>query len=329
MKKTNLFFITIIILLAMALVWVLISKNQEIDPESNIAEEKSQELIEGQKRQQEALIRWQANCEADGGIWISEEEMCYNEENALAMKESCELVGGEWVEDSLLYECKINDEVFKGGEWEMIEWEAYEKMKASCLDSGGKWLGGVAEACNISGDTFYQGKWLVLEEMKESCLNEFGGEWLGGEETQCQIDGVIYPGNWVQMFALKDSCLEIDGQWLGGENNQCQVAGQKYSHGAWIKIKEMKESCQSVGGEYIGGDRFRCDYEGYVYFDGNWEKVVKVPILKERCISAGGTWVAKAKACQGLEKDWCDAMLVELDLAAVGWNSEALSCYIY
>jgi len=324
MKKTNLLFITIIILLIIALVWVLIPKKEEIDSDENISEEKSQELIEAERRRQEALIRWQTNCEADGGTWMSEQEMCYTDETALEMKESCELAGGDWLEDSRLYECEINGEVFQGGEWTMIEWDRYEEMKESCLDSGGEWLGGAGEACNISGDTFYSGKWLVLGEMEESCINEFGGEWLGGENTECKIDGVVYPGNWVQIMDLKDSCLDIDGQWLGGEKNQCQVNGQTYSYGAWKRIEEMKESCENIGGQYIGGDRFRCDFEGSVYFDGNWERTVKVPILKERCISAGGTWLANTRACQGLEKDWCDSMLVELDLGSVGWNSETL-----
>jgi hypothetical protein len=330
MKNSKILFIAVIILLIIGLAWFLISSDKKTDPEALISpEEAGQELSELDKMRQEALIRWQANCEADGGVWLSDYEMCYTEENALAMKESCEFFEGTWVEDSMIYECEIKDEVFKLGEWEMIEWEMYEEMKSSCLDYGGEWLGGAGEACVVDGDTFYQGRWLVLDEMEESCVNEFGGQWLGGEETECKIDGVVYPGNWVQIFAMKDSCKGIDGTWLGGEENQCKVNGEVYSYGSWERIEEMKESCEEVGGSYVGGDRFRCDIEGKVYFDGSWERIAKAPSMGERCIEDGGSWDAGRRTCEGLEKDWCDEILMELDLGSVGWNGDTLSCFIY
>lgn len=80
----------------------------------------------------------------------------------------------------------------------------------------------------------------------------------------------------------------------------------------------MKESCEEVGGEYIGGDRFRCDWDGNVYFDRSWERAAKAPSMGERCIEDGGSWDEGRRACSGLEKEWCDDILVELDLGAFG-----------
>jgi hypothetical protein len=286
-------------------------------------------LSEAEVRRQEALSRWETNCEKDGGTWISEYEMCYSEENAERMRESCEDIGGTWLEDSMIYECEIKGEMFKLGEWEMINWEVYDERKESCLDYNGEWLGGAQMACTLDGDTFYQGKWMVLDEMEESCVNEFGGEWLGGEETKCLIDEQIYPGNWVQVFAMKDSCEDVGGEWLGGDNNYCQVNDKVYSHGAWERIDEMKESCEDVGGEYIGGDRFNCDLDGDIYFNKKWERVAKAPSMGEICIEDGGEWSEANMRCQGLDKQWCDDILVELELGSVAWNEDESSCFIY
>ncbi len=329
MKKATPLLIAIIAILVIALAWFLISSNKEADPVVSPNEEISQELIEEETARREALSRWQTNCEADGGSWITEHEMCYTEENAEMLKESCEAMDGTWIEDSMLYECEINGERFSRGEWEMIEWEMYGEMRESCLDIGGEWLGGAEEACMINGDTFYGGRWMVLGEMEESCEVEFGGKWLGGENTECEIDGRVYPGNWVQVFAMKDSCEDTGGEWIGGDDNECRVNGQTYSRQSWERIDEMKESCEAVGGEYIGGDRFRCDWDGNVYFDANWERAALAPSMGERCVADGGEWNTGAKTCSGLSKDWCDNILVELDLGSVGWNNNALSCMLY
>lgn len=320
MKNKNFLFIALVIIFLIALVWFVVDKQEKkVDPKTP----------EMEVLKQEALTRWQTNCEADGGTWIAEYEMCYNEENALTMKESCKAMDGVWTEDSMLYECEINGEMFKLGEWNMVMWETYEEMKQSCLDYSGEWLGGANEACNINGDMFYAGRWMVLDEMEESCVVEFGGEWLGGENTECLIDNITYPGNWVQIFTMKDSCEYVGGEWLAGENNECRVNGQIYSRQAWKRIDEMKDSCESVGGEYIGGDRFRCDLNDNVYFDKSWERAVKAPSMGTRCVEDGGVWNEERRSCEGLEKDWCNGILAELDLGGIGWNGDTLSCILY
>jgi len=329
MKIAKPLLIAIIALLLIVLVWLLMPSDKDSDPKGLVSSEIGQELSELDIMKQEALIRWQANCEADGGTWLSDYEICFTEETALMMKESCGIFEGVWIDDSMLYECEINGEMFKLGEWEMIQWDMYEKMKSSCLDIGGAWLGGVGKSCMIGGDIFYQGRWLVLDEMKESCINEFGGQWLGGENTECRIDGIVYPGNWVQIMAVKDSCENIGGTWLAGDNNQCRIHGQIYSRQSWERIEEMKKSCEEVIGTYIGGDRFRCDLEGKVYFDGSWQRASKALKIGERCIADGGYWNVNRSACEELEKIWCDNILIEFDLGSVGWNENALSCFIY
>jgi hypothetical protein len=329
MKNTKPLFIVIIILFIIGLTWILISRDKPTIPIVSPDEEISEEINEDEQRRQEALIRWQTNCEDGGGTWITEYEMCYSQENAERLRESCEAINGTWIEDSMIYECEINGEMFKLGEWEMIDWKTYDEMKQSCLDSDGEWIGGADMACSINSDVFYMGGWMVLDEMEESCVNKFGGEWLGGESAECEIDGVVYPGNWVQIYAMKDSCEEIGGEWLGGEKNECRVNGQIYSQQSWERIDEMKESCEEIGGEYIGGDRFRCDWEDDVYFDKKWERAALAPSMEERCIEDGGSWDEGRRSCDGLEKDWCDNILVELDLGAVGWNDDSLSCILY
>lgn len=241
MKNAKFLLIAVIALLIIVFAWLALSGDKS--PKPDVLDDPIS--VEQDILRQEALIRWQANCEADGGVWLSEYEFCYDEETALMMRESCENFDGVWLENSRLYECEVNGEVFRGGEWEMIDWDRFEEMKTSCLDSGGDWIGGAGEGCSLGGDIFYSGMWMVLGEMEESCINEFGGTWLGGENTECRINGVVYPGNWVQVFAVKESCESSGGSWLGGDRNECQIAGDVYTFSSWERIEEMRESCES------------------------------------------------------------------------------------
>lgn len=331
MKKKSSLLIAILLVLLIALVWLIVDRQVEkSDLKNSKTETTIDEEFDGiEVRRQAALARWETNCEKDGGTWISEYETCYSEENAERMKASCEAEEGVWVEDSMIYECEIKGEVFKLGEWEMIDRENYDKMKESCLDNKGEWLGGVQMACTLDGDTFNNGIWRFLGEMEESCVNEFGGEWLGGEETECLIDERIYPGNWVQVFAMKDSCENTGGEWLSGENNQCQIDEQVYSHSAWERIEEMKGSCEDAGGRYIGGDSFSCDLDGAVYVNKRWEIADKLPSMGEACTEDGGEWTKSTKTCQGLDKQWCDDILVKLELGSIAWKEGSAACVVY
>ena len=330
MKNKKSLIITIALVLIIFLVWLFIDR-QGYYTELEISKHDDAVVYhEGEVEDLEQILSWQTNCEEEqNGVWIAEHKLCYTEENALILKESCQDMKGAWIEGSLLYECKINNEVFKFGEWERIDWEFYEEIKESCLDMGGNWLGGIEEACVLNDNTFYYGKWLLLGEMEENCVNEFGGDWLGGEETKCEINGIIYPGNWVQIFYMKDTCEDIGGEWMGGTENECRVNEMMYSNQSWERIEEMKTSCEGVGGEYIGGDRYGCLWNGNMYFDAQWERAVLIPSVRERCIEDGGDWNDRNRSCVGLSKEWCDNILVEFDLGAVGYNSNRLSCIIY
>jgi hypothetical protein len=326
MKKPSPILIGVIIIILIVLIWLIVSliKNTKQLPSTEIITQETEIDI----LKKEALIRWQTNCEADGGTWVKDYEMCYQESIAQTLRASCQTAGGIWVEKSLIYECDINNERFKAGEWEIIDWERYQEMKQSCLDYNGEWLGGVNEACKLNGDIFYAGRWLVLNEMEDSCINEFNGQWLGGENTKCLIDNITYPGNWVQIFSMKDSCTSQGGEWLGGDNNQCQINNQVYSNQAWEQIPDMKTSCESIGGGYIGGDRFRCDWEGNAYFDKAWERFVLAPSMGELCIENSGNWNEDTKTCQGLDNDWCIGLISELGLSVIYYNDDTKSCYI-
>ncbi len=337
MKNTKPLFIVIIILLIIALAWFLISSETPTEPEPVVTpdEEISEEIDELEQMRQDALVRWERNCEEEqNGVWIAEHEMCFTEENAEMLKESCEAMDGIWIEDSMLYECEIDGEMWKLGEWEMVEWEMYEEMRESCLDHGGEWIGGAEAACEIDGDVFYMGMWTTLDEMEESCIVEFGGEWLGGEETECEIDGVVYPGNWVQVFAMKDSCEDMGGEWIGGEDRRCEIDDYVYSRQTWERIDEMRDSCEDSGGVYLGaeyddGDKFKCELNGEVYYNKHWERAAKAPSMGERCVEDGGDWNEETRTCQGLDLDWCSNIDMELSLRGLSWHQDTLSCTIY
>lgn len=326
MKKSNVL-ITIFVLLVVVLgVWYFMSSGEEKEVEVN-----NEITNEIDPQMAEALARWEANCQAEGGEWLTERQFChkYDSERAEELKLSCENLEGEWLADSQYYECIIDGDKWQYGEWEMIEWEMFKEMKTSCLDEGGEWLGGVEQACEISGDTFYQGRWLVLGEMQESCVNEFGGEWLGGEQTECKIEGVVYPGNWVQIFQMKDTCLAEGGIWLGGENNECKIGDDVYQNQSWQRLSEMRESCESIGGTFKGGEKYRCDWQGKVYYNKSWERAVKSVDMAEACLADGGDWDDNSKACLGLSLEWCGEIDAQLDMGGLGWKESNRSCYIY
>jgi hypothetical protein len=51
--------------------------------------------------------------------------------------------------------------------------------------------------------------------------------------------------------------------------------------------------------------------------------------MEEMCLEDGGEWKGMNNACQGLDKEWCDDILVELELGSVGWKENTASCFVY
>ncbi len=316
MKKNKVFIIILIIILVVLGFWYLSSTFSDREADSNLS-----------SQEQESL----KSCQDNGGIWLKDRQFChiYSPEIAEFLQENCENFNGEWLSDSRKYECIINDELWQYGDWEMINWDSFNRNKQSCLEVDGTWLGGVNEACELNGDIFYRGTWENLEALQNSCINEFGGEWLGGENVECKIDDVIYPGNWVQAFTLKDSCEEASGTWLGGDSGQCKVGSYIYENQAWERLEEMKTSCENSGGVFKGGAKFRCDIGDTVYYNKNWERISKADTMGQSCKADGGTWESEARTCSGLSLDWCGNINEELELGGLGWKETSLSCYIY
>jgi hypothetical protein len=99
----------------------------------------------------------QFNCIESGGAWIDDECVFPDEASVSEFKLSCEEYDGEWLGDS--YECVINDEAYRNGEWESIDWNLYEAYKESCLEFGGDYIGGSEMACDIDGNVYKDGYW--------------------------------------------------------------------------------------------------------------------------------------------------------------------------
>lgn len=324
MKKNKAFLIILIIILLILGAWYLVS---------SFSNGGSQENTEANLNFQETepFMEQKSNCEVEGGMWLVDRNFChiYNQEQANLLQESCEELEGEWLVESEKYECIIDGELWQYGEWEMLDWQMFMANKESCLDSGGAWLGGLEEACEINGDTFYRGQWLVLEEMENLCVNEYSGEWLGGEDLACKIDGEVYPGNFVSVFEMKASCEENKGTWLGGDNNECQISSEIYENKSWERIEEMKTSCEEAGGVYVGGNKFSCDINDVVYDNKLWERVSKADVMGQRCEDDGGNWEVETKTCSGLALEWCMDINEELEFNGLGWRESDLSCYVY
>ncbi|MCF7820584.1 MAG: hypothetical protein K9M44_03905 [Candidatus Pacebacteria bacterium] len=325
MQKNKILTIILVITLVILVAWYLASSFTN-NNESNKTTKNN--LI---SQEMDILKLQQSKCQEDGGTWVKDRQFChvYNEEKAEILKKSCEDLNGTWFSDSRYYECEIDGDLWQYGDWEMVNWETFKDNKESCLESEGKWFGGVDEACEIDDDVFYRGKWMVLDEMEDSCINEFGGEWLGGENTECKIEGVVYPGNWVQIFTLKESCQDSGGTWLGGEGNQCRIGSEIYNNQAWERLGEMKTSCEESGGVFKGGEKFRCDIDNVVYYNKNWERLSKADSMGQSCEASGGSWEAETRTCSGLSLEWCGSINEELELGGLGWREASLSCYIY
>ena len=326
MNKIKPIVIGVIIIFLLALILVFISKQLKKD-EPLPEREKSAEEAQLDWLKQEALMRWEINCAEENGIWVPEHEMCYQDNIASEMKTSCELMNGFWLEDSLIYECRINNEIFKKGEWALIDWEKYENSKQSCLANKGEWLGGAQEACKINGNIFYSNQWLLLAEMEKSCVKEFKGKWLGGEKMECLLDGIIYPGNWVQIINMKDSCLNYGGEWLGGDDSSCLVDEAIYSNKSWELIEDAKFSCNQYGGEFIGGDIFACSINDEIFYNKQWERASVAPNMSAMCESDGGIWLDEYRECEGLSVDWCiKAESTFSEIRGLSFNECASAC---